>query len=63
MPARLNCFPLDAAAYGRGIDEHEEMARRCSARPARWSTGAVTAAVAGGVVVGAVLSAAFVKAG
>jgi hypothetical protein len=63
VPARWNCYPWDAAAYGRGIEEHEELARRCAARPARWSTGALTAAVASGVAIGAVLSAAFVKAG
>jgi hypoxanthine phosphoribosyltransferase len=25
-----NCYPWDAAAYGRSIDEHEDLAKLCS---------------------------------
>jgi hypoxanthine phosphoribosyltransferase len=30
VPDRWNCYPWDAEEYGRGITEHEELARKCS---------------------------------
>lgn len=30
VPDRWNCYPWDAAAYGRDIVQHEELARQCS---------------------------------
>lgn len=30
VPDRWNCYPWDAAAYGRSIMDHEELARACS---------------------------------
>lgn len=30
VPDRWNCYPWDAAAYGKDIEEHEELARICS---------------------------------
>lgn len=29
VPDKWNCYPWDAAAYGRSIFEHEELARQC----------------------------------
>lgn len=31
VPDCWNCYPWDAAAYGLGIDEHEELSRACTA--------------------------------
>ena len=30
VPDKWNCYPWDAAAYGRSIDSHETLARQCS---------------------------------
>ncbi|KAL7572513.1 hypothetical protein ACA910_000337 [Epithemia clementina (nom. ined.)] len=30
VPDNWNCYPWDAAAYGRDIEEHEKLARHCS---------------------------------
>ncbi|KAJ1467964.1 hypothetical protein T484DRAFT_1857014 [Baffinella frigidus] len=36
VPAVWNCYPWDAAAYGRNIDEHEELAHACAQRSSKW---------------------------
>ena len=30
VPNAWNCYPWDAQAYGRGVYEHEELARECA---------------------------------
>ena len=56
-----NCYPWDAAAYGRDIDRHEDLARACHGEPrspASWIALALSSAAAGGLVTLVALAAA-----
>ena len=53
VPNAWNCYPWDAAVYGRDIYAHEELARRCVGESSEQFKLALAAA-AGAAVVGAV---------